>query len=258
MCFTEYFLGCGQKETLRRRLCLIHFGLQLLTLSRLGRGFLLSGRRESDGHLDVVSWTNVKSFVMPFRFRSTSKVTDALIREAVDIANCVLMVDESSRLSRGIYILEQALRETRLQERLHQLTRSLEALTKPVTGKTRRQFVHRCQTFAVAGVSAAEALRDIYEIRSAVEHVHDGLTVVAGRADKPEDVLRRRLAQVEYLSTRTYARLLAVPSLIAHFSSDDSIDSFWRIRDDERSKIWGKQVDLSAEAEPILCYTHHD
>jgi hypothetical protein len=258
LCFIEYCPDSNQNQVARRRLLHIHFGLQLLTLARLGAGFLLTGRHESDGHLDVASWADVRSFVMPFRFHSTSKVTDALIREAVGLADCTLKVDESSRLSRGLYVLGQALKEVRLQERLHQFTRSLEALVKPVTGKSRRQFVHRCQTFAAAGSSAAEALQDIYDIRSAVEHVHDGLTVVAGRADKPEDVLRRRLAQVEYLSTKTYVRLLAVPSLFAHFSSDDSIDSFWNTKDDERSDIWGKQVDLTTETEPVLCFKYPD
>jgi len=257
-CFIECCLDSSQKQPARRLLLHIHFGLQLLTMARLGAGFLLTGRHESYRRLDVDSWSSFKGFVMPFRFSSTSGVTDVLVKEAVGLASRMLQVDESSRLSHGINLLGQALKETRLQERLHLFTRALEGLVKPTIGRSRRQFVHRCQTLCASGVAAAEALKDIYDIRSAVEHLHDGLTVVAGRADKPEDVLRKRVAQVEYLCTKTYARLLAAPSLVAHFSNDNSIDDFWEMRDDERRNVWGKQVDLVTEAEPVLCFKYPD
>ena len=140
------------------------------------------------------------------------------------------------------------LRETAGQDRLHQFTRSLEALILPDAGSTRKQFVHRCQLFAVASPAAASALEQSYDMRSDAEHLHDwegSLQSVKG--EKIEDVALWRTRQMEALVCFAYERILTSPGLLQRFENDTKLADFWkRGSDKDRINLWGGRLDLSA------------
>jgi len=151
------------------------------------------------------------------------------------------------RFGRGLYHLLNGLREISGQERLHHFARALEALILPEPGATRRQFVHRCQLFAVASPEAAAALEQSYDMRSDAEHIHDWDRSLQNVApEKPEDVALWRTRQMEALACFAYTRILTNPDLLPYFENDGKLSNFWSaLSDAERVKLWGGRLDFS-------------
>lgn len=92
--------------------------------------------------------------------------------------------------------------------------RSLEGLILPDIGNTARQFVHRCQTFAVASHATEMALTQIFESRSKVEHLHNALDAFPG--DTPEEketLLYLRARQVDALARFAIRRIIEIDAL---------------------------------------------
>jgi hypothetical protein len=151
------------------------------------------------------------------------------------------------RVILGLNVLFSGLRE-RGQERLHQLVRSLEALILPDTGKTKKQFVNRCQTFALSGAAAQLALQEIFDMRSDTEHLQDwNRAVQTHPAAEREDVCWQRTRQAERLACAAYSRVLLDAALQAHFRTDATLTQFWKLPDDKRRAIWGKPLDIAKE-----------
>jgi hypothetical protein len=154
---------------------------------------------------------------------------------------------EFQRVIRGLNVLFSGLRETG-QERLHQLVRSLEAIILPDTGKTKKQFVNRCQTFALSGAAAQLALQEIFDMRSDTEHLQDwNRAVQTYPVAEREDVCWQRTRQAERLACFAYSRVLLDMAIHGHFRTDDTLAQFWKLPDDKRHAIWGKALDITKE-----------
>ena len=139
------------------------------------------------------------------------------------------------------------LREYYGQERLHQCARAIEALLLPSIGATRRQFVHRCQTFTQSNAEHVAILGELFDMRSAVEHLHDSdapLTPQYPDDQQRLSIAERRTRQVEALATSIYLRLVDESTILDHFASDMSINAFWQRPDHERRTVWGVSFDL--------------
>jgi hypothetical protein len=127
-------------------------------------------------------------------------------------------------------------------ERIHQFSRCLEGLILPETGNTRRQFVSRTETFV--GPKQHDLMRTIYDVRSAVEHLHEyRLLEPPNRAQRIE--LLRKAAITEYLSRRCLGQILLNENLWPHFSSPSSLAAFWDRPPAERKALWGPSIDMS-------------
>ena len=152
------------------------------------------------------------------------------------------------RLIRGLNTLFKGLKEETGQDRLHQFVRALEALILPKKGETRKNFVHRCQTFARAGDNTCALLGEIYDMRSATEHLHPWDKVVQGYPPDQRDAVGwQRTRQIEHLACDAYSRLLRDPDLHEHFRTEDAIAAFWRLMADQRSELWGTPLDIAQE-----------
>ncbi len=131
---------------------------------------------------------------------------------------------------------------------LHQFVRSLEALILPDVGKTRKQFTHRCQTFARADKETRLVLQEAFDMRSDTEHLHEWDEAVQNHpANRREDVCWHRTRQIEQLACDAYSRLLRDTTLRKYFRTDATIAAFWRLPDDERCSIWGNPLDITQE-----------
>ena len=113
------------------------------------------------------------------------RVGRAELDRAVFLASKLAIIDHQGedwrRLRRAIDALMRGTAEPGLQdERLHQFVRSLEGLIRPDIARTRAQFIHRSQTFALANSSAVKALEHIFDIRSKIEHLHSPLAMLSG------------------------------------------------------------------------------
>jgi hypothetical protein len=157
--------------------------------------------------------------------------------------------DAFHRLKRGLHAWQRAVQERQEEYRLHQFVRAIEALLRPKAGKTRNQFVHRCQTLAKPSNEAREILGQIYDLRSAIEHMNDWQDVLDGI---PENEKAHRAAlrtyQAERLAGGCYVHLLSEINLLQLFHSDTSTDAFWALQDDERRKLWPEPIELETLA----------
>ena len=165
----------------------------------------------------------------------------SLSSESINAAN-----NSYERLRRGFNALHRAWKESQGAEyRIHQYVRSLEALVKPDIGKTKRQFICRCQTFAKKDNIAKQVLEESYDIRSQIEHLHGWKAALKSYPSADvERIAELRLRQIEALARDAYICIVESDDLKNIFIDDTSIEKFWREPEDVRSKRWGPGMDL--------------
>ncbi|MDA2924368.1 hypothetical protein MYX65_06880 [Acidobacteria bacterium AH-259-L09] len=151
------------------------------------------------------------------------------------------------RAIRGLNVLMNGLEQETGHERIHQFIRSLEALILPDVGSTRRQFIHRCQTFAKPGDESRRILGEAFDMRSDAEHLNDwDQSLQAYPGEDREHVALQRTRQMERLASFAYSRILESDPLRDHFRDYTSQRDFWTQLDDARRRgIWGDQLDLA-------------
>jgi len=221
--------------------------LQLFGVPRYDRAFALNGSAEG-GRVNIRQvgeierfYTTADSLRSPVTVQRLSDAADAsrIWRELIEVGQ------DFARVRRGLSVLLDGLRQNFGQERLHQYVRAIEATILPEQGQTRRQFVSRCQTFAGVDPAIATTLGEAFDMRSAVEHVHEWDRALASRpASERESFAMKRTRQLEFLACGIYRRILTTPAVRDHFRSDDSIRSYWSLRDDYRRCVWGEALDV--------------
>ena len=178
-------------------------------------------------------------------------ITTAWLEDGVSLRAGVTAMDADKtqfrRVIRGLNTLFKGLKETG-QDRLHQFVRALEALILPDIGRTEKQFVHRCQTFARAGDDTRALLVEAFAMRSDTEHLNPWDEAVQSYpADQRDDVCWHRTRQIEHLACDAYSRLLRDAALRDHFCTEAAIAAFWKLPDDQRRALWGKPLDIAQE-----------
>ncbi len=150
------------------------------------------------------------------------------------------------RVGRGSNVLFRGLQEKVGQDRIHQFVRSLEALIVPDISKTKKQFVHRCQTFARPGNDTRDLLDKAFDMRSDTEHLNPWDGALQGNLpNQRENVGWERTRQMEHLACDAYSRLMRDPALRDHFRTEDAISAFWKLRDDDRQALWGNSLHIA-------------
>ncbi len=132
-------------------------------------------------------------------------------------------------------------------DRLHQFVRALEAVITPRIGESKSDFAHRGQTLAVANAQTREVLIELYDLRSAVEHLN--VPQNALQADTEAErlaVVNRRTRQADTLARASLLRVLESSVMFNIFRRDDEIEDFWRLREHARSLLWGERLDILA------------
>src|SRR5207247_2659781 len=124
---------------------------------------------------------------------------------------------------------------------------SLEALILPETGKTKKQFAHRCQLFAKASALTKQILEEAFDMRSEAEHLNDWENSLQSYPPtERENIAFQRTRQMERLACVAFSRILDDEDLRNHFKNESTLDDFWRKADDAtRKAIWGVQLDLT-------------
>jgi hypothetical protein len=125
-------------------------------------------------------------------------------------------------------------------DRLHQYCRCIEGLILPEAGETKRQFKSRTELFI--GPTHHELMGQIYDIRSAVEHVHENQFLqVFDRALRLD--IARKEAIAEDITRTAIARIIENPQLSSHFANDVALAKFWNRAEPERRLTWGNPID---------------
>ena len=238
---------------------------QMFYFLHLRQGIECSGTNEpdllcgscSDGAPIIRQMNKLPSFYQSWGY-TRAPITDEWMREALALRMRAAAIGsatgEFQRLIRGLNVLFAGLRETG-QERLHQLVRSLEALILPDTGRTRSQFLHRCQTFTMPGPNAQLALQEAFDMRSDTEHLQDWNRAVQNYpVSERENVCWQRTRQIGKLACYAFSRVLLDSDVQSHYRTDVTLAQFWKLPDDQRRAIWGKPLDITIEPR----YTKYD
>src|SRR5487761_17171 len=164
----------GQHQQLGRHLSVIFRTLQLSGAMEYEGARLLLGSF-CDGDSQVRQMSELEFFMHMRGYTLTPLTTERLEQAArfrQVFADLELLRPNFERVFEGFNVLMDGLKQAYARDRIHQFVRSLEALILPEVGQTRRQFVHRCQTFAKAGIATRTVLEEAFDLRSATEHLH--------------------------------------------------------------------------------------
>jgi hypothetical protein len=83
---------------------------------------------------------------------------------------------------------------------------------------------------------------EIYDVRSAVEHLHENRYLEAFDRETRLDLIKKE-AIIEHVARTTLARIIGDSRLWLHFANTASLASFWALPEDERRRIWGDPID---------------
>lgn len=170
-------------------------------------------------------------------------------RAAVTLQAMRATPSEFERLVRGVQALAEGLVHSHGHDRLHQFMRAIEALILPRTGRTRRDFVHHCQTFLVPNRRLEALLGEAFDMRSDTEHLHawDRSLQRYPRAQREQKALHRT-RQIEKLACAAYLRILEEAAVRGHFRTEATQASFWALPEPQRRTAWGRPLDLTRVA----------
>jgi hypothetical protein len=242
--------GLIVNHELRQKLDNLSVGVLLQGAPRSGESFYIAGANES-GVPDARHFGRTRIFY-PTEGMKPLVIGRTELDRAVDLASKLETInvegEDWRRVRRGIDALMKGSSEPTFQDaRLHDFVRCLEGLILPEQGNTRKQFIHRAQTFAVANEAAREMLGQIYDIRSQVEHLHHPLDPLPGEPkENRKALLFKRARQADALARFAVRHLLESETLTAAFKTDENIDAFWHEPDGERINHWGERLDLEA------------
>jgi len=235
-----------ENTQLSHRVGLLFHGILLQGIPDYVNGWTLTGARVSD-EIQIRSLGNLHGYYnspSPDRVLICEKVCQ-MANRFVDGWTKIESSSDYSYLKRGMRAVISGMRREWVDDRLHEYVRALEALIKPRIGKSTTQFVHRCQTFALANRDNTKTLKESYNIRGAVEHMHHPDQALANYPQSNrESVLFHRLRQIEKLTFEVYLKICTSPSHATFFKTDNDIESFWRKRDHDRYRAWGARLDL--------------
>jgi hypothetical protein len=223
--------------------------LQLSGVLEYENAHLLTGSCVN-GQSEIRQMSEVRRF-FPSKGYTRLPLNVTRLEAAIQLRNGLSMIEtsaSSARIIRGLNTLFDGLSRGHGQDRLHQFVRSLEALILPDTGKTKRQFVHRCQTFTLPCEATQSILGETFDMRSDTEHLHDWERSLRSYPTQDrEDVASQRTRQLELLASFAYSRILCDGAVSQHFASERAQQQFWTSKDDAtRRSIWGRTIDITA------------
>ncbi len=134
-------------------------------------------------------------------------------------------------------------RSDHVYEKIRNYVRTIEAFILPDTGKTTKQFKSRTEIFI--GTGQHEIITELYEVRSAIEHLHDPLVKLNGESNKQKFTELLKLGiTAEYMERNCIVRFIENHHLWDYFSSDEKIIQFWEMENAKKKELWGEPIEL--------------
>jgi len=147
------------------------------------------------------------------------------------------------RLVRVLNAYFSGIAEADPRERLHQFCRCVEGLILADPGQTTRQFKSRTELFI--GPRNHPFMGDMYENRSAVEHMND--PVLRGDSEQEHiGSLHEMTLVAESIARYCLSNILLKPALLLQYLDEASLGNFWSGGETERVAMWGAPLDLAA------------
>jgi hypothetical protein len=252
----------AENTALQQRVWNFYVGLLLASpFTTAHKPVLLSGARR-DGEIDIRQQTDLDGPV-PSIFRPYPPVLGENFQLAATIAaglgNIVVaqLAGGHWRLFRTLHIYCNARTTPDILERLHQYARCIDGLILPDAGQTKKQFKSRTELFI--GPRHHDLMGDIYDIRSADEHLHESRYLEGFDRETRLDLVKKE-ALTEYVARTALARVIGNSNLWQHFANTPALGSFWALPAPDRRRIWGDPVNLMdaiADFDPKYIHDGH-
>lgn len=173
---------------------------------------------------------------------------DSILQEAKGIAEGVTELEgtnEHSRIWRVIQAFYAALKSDQFGVRLHQFVRCVEGFVLPDKGETKKQMKQRTRLFL--GVRHDDLVGTLFDVRSAVEHLHDPRSAVtAPNANEAKFKLAELSYKAEALARHCLQRLFSTAAAWPHFRNDAALKAFWSLSSRQRAAVWGEPMDIDS------------
>ena len=235
----------AENEALMQRAWNFYVGLLLAsTFAPEHEPVLLTGSRRR-GEIDIRERRDLDC-PMPSPFRPYPPVVSDHIRLAAQLGENLEALATAPlpgghwRLFRALSVYTEARTTSQVIDRLHQYCRSIEGLILPSSGQTKRQFKSRTELFM--GPRHHDMMDEIYDVRSAVEHLHENRYLETFDRPTRLDLLKKETI-AEYIARKALARIIDHKSLWPHFGNTTALAQFWSRPLSERQKIWGEPID---------------
>jgi hypothetical protein len=242
----------GENILLTNRLWAFYRGLLLSsTFATAHKPVILTGSCR-DGEIGLRQQQDL-DVPIPNDFRPYPDVTADDFKQAASIAERLERLAATRqgsnrwRFNRVLHLYSQTRAEPDLLERIHQYARCIDGLILCDPGKSAKQFKSRSELFI--GPHHHGLMGEIYEVRSAVEHLHeDRYLDPLLRATQVD--LTKKEAVIEHVARTTLARIALNDALWPYFTNRAALADFWGKPAAERQAIWGAPIDpLEALAE---------
>ncbi|MDR3489809.1 MAG: hypothetical protein P4M05_33585 [Bradyrhizobium sp.] len=231
-----------------------HFYVGLLLASRFApahKPVMLSGAC-IDGEIGVRSQKDF-DVPTPCMFRFYPSLLPEEIEAAAQLGTNIEAIVQAAlpgghwRLFRTLTLYTHARTIPDPLERTHQYCRCIDGLILPDAGKTAKQFKSRTELFM--GPGHHEFMGELYDVRSAVEHLHENRYLEVYNRTTRLDLIKKE-AIAEYVARSTLTRIIGNQSLWPHFGNTAALAQFWKLPEPERRALWGNPIDpLHAIAE---------
>lgn len=246
----------GENQDLMRQICNVLYGLLVFkTPYCTSPPFLVTGANV-DG---TISIRGVQELRQPIRRAfNQSSIMDKLevcdfqqAKKFGDTIESISRTDTHSRLKRALSAFFAGINDTRCEERLHQFCRSIDGLIYSRKGQGKKDFRARTRDFI--GSNHDSIMNEIYEMRSAVEHLRPAEMETQGNDLRQQrlHVLERSL-QSEVIARFALQRVLLQFNLLSQFKCDHSIEEFWAKSDVVRHREWGIRMDFNRDLQNLL------
>lgn len=219
----------GENEVLMQRVQRMFYALLMQLVFHHDGVELFSGARV-DENSDIRQITDIRDHFRPPQVRVGRISRAHLVRAAAaegGIQEYLRRTGGADRLWHGFHALQRGFMEFYGDERLHQFVRAVEAVLTLEPGRSRNQFVHRAQLFSGRSNENREWLLELYDLRSATEHMNDYRPVLEHHGARWEDVATLRAYEAQVMASQVYLRLAESAALRGRFGDDANIEQFW-------------------------------
>jgi hypothetical protein len=235
----------GENEKLKQRVWNFYVGLLLASrFAPAHKPVMLTGSRRS-GEIDIRQQLDLDSPIhCLFRGYPAILAKDiqsaAQLGEKLDALSTAPLAGGHWRLFKTLHVYTETRTMSDILDRLHQYSRCIDGLILPDAGKTKQQFRSRTELFI--GPRHHDMMGEIYDVRSAVEHLHENRYLEGFDRATRLDVLRKE-AIIEHVARTALARILGENTLWPHFANTAALARFWALTAAEQRKIWGDPID---------------
>lgn len=237
----------ADNQELMQRVCRFLDALLIVNTPYCGAGPLLLTGANVSGETRMRQMSNLP---MPIRRAyNQGAILQVLERQAFEQADVVadslsniVAKQGHMRLKRAISAFMAAIHETRHDERLHQFCRCIDGIVLSGKGTGKRDFKTRTALFVGTGHDAVTD--EIYEMRSAVEHLRPAESEATGCSDLRAQRVRviERAVHAELIARHCLNRILANSNLLQDFENDARIGQFWTEEECKRRAAWGQPL----------------